>query len=100
METLGGTGLPVGLFGGGDYTMVNRRLASGDVLVLYTDGVSEARDPDDREFGTERVAAAVGRARAASAAGVVEAVLAELDGFRGRGPLSDDVTVLAVRRTG
>jgi sigma-B regulation protein RsbU (phosphoserine phosphatase) len=99
VETLGGTGLPVGLFGGGDYTMVSRRLARGDVLVLYTDGVSEARDPGDREFGAERVAAAVDRARGASAAGVVEAVLADLDGFRGRGPLSDDVTVLAVRRT-
>jgi sigma-B regulation protein RsbU (phosphoserine phosphatase) len=98
VETLGGTGLPVGLFGGGDYTTIGRQLAKGDVLVLYTDGVSEARDPEQREFGAERVAAAVDRARGASAAEVVETVLVELDAFRGRGPLADDVTVMAVRR--
>ena len=98
VETLGGTGLPVGLFGGGDYTTVGRQLGTGDVLVLYTDGVSEARDPEEREFGAERVAAAVDRARGATASGVVQAVLAELDSFRGRGPLADDVTVTVVRR--
>jgi sigma-B regulation protein RsbU (phosphoserine phosphatase) len=98
VETVGGTGLPVGLFGGGGYTTVGRRMVRDDVLVLYTDGVSEARDREDREFGAERVAAAVGRARGGSAAEVVAEVVSALDSFCAGGPLADDVTVMAVRR--
>lgn len=98
LETIPSTGLPVGLFCGGEYASATRRLERGDVLLLYTDGVSEARDAGDREFGGERVAAALERSRGASAEGVVDAVLADLAAFRKGTPLTDDVSVMAVRR--
>jgi sigma-B regulation protein RsbU (phosphoserine phosphatase) len=100
IDSVPGTGLPVGLFGGGDFGSVRRQLARGDVLLLYTDGVSEARGPGEEEFGTERVAAALERSRGASAESVVDAVFAGLAAHRQGLPFSDDVTVTAVRRVG
>ena len=99
IESVSGTGLPVGLFCGNDYGSVGRQLSRGDVLLLYTDGVSEARG-EGGEFGAERVAAALERSRGASAEAVVDAVLSDLAAFRGGGPFHDDVTVMAVRRVG
>jgi sigma-B regulation protein RsbU (phosphoserine phosphatase) len=98
VEPVTGTGLPVGLFCGGEYGSVTRQLGRGDVLLLYTDGVSEARAGDGAEFGAERVAAALEGARGGSAESVVGAVLDDLSRFRRGAPLSDDVTVMAVRR--
>jgi sigma-B regulation protein RsbU (phosphoserine phosphatase) len=98
VEPVTGTGLPVGLFCGGEYGSVTRQLGRGDVLLLYTDGVSEARSADGAEFGAERVTAALASARGESAEKVVDAVLRELAHFRQGAPLSDDVTVMAVRR--
>jgi sigma-B regulation protein RsbU (phosphoserine phosphatase) len=98
LETIPSTGLPVGLFCGGEYASASRRLDRGDVLLLYTDGVSEARNAVDEEFGEERVAAAVERSRGASAEGVVDAVLGDLAAFRKGTPLTDDVSVMALRR--
>jgi sigma-B regulation protein RsbU (phosphoserine phosphatase) len=100
IESVTGTGLPVGLFCGGDYASVTRHLSRGDVLLLYTDGVSEARADGGGEFGAERVAAALERSRGATAEAVVDAVLSDLAAFRRGAPLSDDVTVTALRRVG
>jgi serine phosphatase RsbU (regulator of sigma subunit) len=68
------------------------------VLLLYTDGVSEARNASDEEFGDERVGTVLARGRGASAGQIVQAVLAELSDFRRDTPLTDDVSVMAVRR--
>ena len=100
IESVSGTGLPVGLFCGSDYGSVGRQLSRGDVLLLYTDGVSEARGGDGGEFGAERVAAALEASRGRPAEAVVDAVLSDLSAFRGGAPLTDDVTVMAVRRIG
>jgi sigma-B regulation protein RsbU (phosphoserine phosphatase) len=98
VESLSATGLPVGLFRTGEYGSLRRQLARGDVLLLYTDGVSEARGSDGDEFGAERVAAALERSRGASAEDVVDAVISDLTAFRRGTPLTDDVTVMALRR--
>ena len=100
IESVPGTGLPVGLFCGGEFGSVRRQLARGDVLLLYTDGVSEARGSDGDEFGPERVASALERSRGATAEAVVDAVLSDLAAHRRGAPLSDDVTVMALRRVG
>jgi sigma-B regulation protein RsbU (phosphoserine phosphatase) len=98
IESVAGTGLPLGLFGGGEFGSVRRRLERGDVLLLYTDGVSEAHNGAGEEFGCGRVATALERAAGGSAEDVVDAVLADLERHRGGVPLTDDVTVMALRR--
>ena len=91
-----GGSLPVGLFADATYRTARFTLAPGRCLVLYTDGVVEARNPDGQQFGTEGLEAAV-PAVAASAAGVAEVVLKQVLSHSG-GHLDDDAAVLVLRR--
>ena len=73
-------------------------LAPGDTLVLYTDGVVEALDAAEEEFGAERLAAAVRAAGGRPAAEVVTEVVRAARAFAGRAELDDDCTLVVVRR--
>ena len=88
--------LPVGLFGDATYHTARFTLPPGRCVVLYTDGVVEARNPERQEFGTEGLEAAA-PAVAASAAAVAEVVLKQLLSHSG-GHLDDDAAVLVLRR--
>jgi serine phosphatase RsbU (regulator of sigma subunit)/PAS domain-containing protein len=88
--------LPVGLFPDASYQTARFTLPPGRCLVLYTDGVVEARNPERQEFGTEGLEAAV-PAVAASAAAVAEDVLKQVLSHSG-GHLDDDAAVLVLRR--
>ena len=70
-------------------------LAEGDVLVLYTDGLTEARDGDRRQFGLERVEAEILRARGRPVEAIREAILEALHAFSP--VLADDVALLVAR---
>lgn len=74
-------------------------LASGDAILLYSDGVTEARDADGAEFGAERLAAAVERRLRAGErpAEVLRGVMHEVDRHTD-GPAADDATVVLLRR--
>ena len=91
-----GGSLPVGLFADATYQTARFTLSPGRCLVLYTDGVIEARNPDRQEFGTEGLEAAA-PAVAASAAAVAEVVLKQVLSHSG-GHLDDDAAVLVLRR--
>jgi sigma-B regulation protein RsbU (phosphoserine phosphatase) len=74
-------------------------LAPGDAVVLYTDGIYEARDAAGEIYGEERFQASV-RAHAerdARARPLIEGVLADLEGFVGSRPFDDDITCVVVR---
>jgi serine phosphatase RsbU (regulator of sigma subunit)/PAS domain-containing protein len=88
--------LPVGLFPDATYTTSRFTLPPGRCVVLYTDGVVEARNPERQEFGTEGLEAAT-PAVAASAAAVAEVVLKQVLSHTG-GHLDDDAAVLVLRR--
>jgi serine phosphatase RsbU (regulator of sigma subunit)/PAS domain-containing protein len=88
--------LPVGLFADASYQTARFTLPPGRCVVLYTDGVIEARNPDRQEFGTEGLEAAA-PAVAASAAAVAEVVLKQVLSHSG-GHLDDDAAVLVLRR--
>ena len=88
--------LPVGLFADATYRTARFTLPPGRCVVLYTDGVVEARNPDGQEFGTEGLEAAT-PAVAASAAAVAEDVLKQVLSHTG-GRLDDDAAVLVLRR--
>ncbi len=93
------TGVPIGLFCVKEYPISRFRLAAGDALVLYTDGVTEARNDDDLEYGFDRLAGFVAAQATQSAPALVHACLADVAAFRGRAPRADDVTVMVIRRT-
>ncbi|MDE3167854.1 MAG: SpoIIE family protein phosphatase, partial [Acidobacteriota bacterium] len=72
-------------------------LEKGDVLVAYTDGVTEAFNGEDEEFGEERLAAAVLRHMDKPAAGIREAITAEVSEWRAGAPQSDDLTLVVMK---
>jgi sigma-B regulation protein RsbU (phosphoserine phosphatase) len=70
----------------------------GDLLVFYTDGVTEARSPGGALFGEERLRAAVRANADAGAQQVQEAIVAAVEAFTGDTPQSDDLTLFVVKR--
>jgi serine phosphatase RsbU (regulator of sigma subunit) len=82
------------------YRSSRLRLEPGDGVLLYTDGVVEARSAGDEEFHAQRLESYLAGCRAASAEGVVTGLLERLDDFVGDAPQYDDVTLLALRWLG
>lgn len=98
LEALATTGLPVALVGVGAWQSRALTLAPGELLVLFTDGIPEAWNAAEDEYGEERLQAVLARAKGAPAAAVRDAVLDDLRAFVGGAPASDDVTLMLVRR--
>lgn len=92
------TGPPLGVDVSEHYTVWRGRLRSGDALVAYTDGVTEAFDPDNRPFGSDRLLAALHAGTDAGA--LCSTLVADVHRFAADAPQSDDITVLALRWTG
>jgi phosphoserine phosphatase RsbU/P len=75
-------------------------LQPGDLLLLYTDGVTEAANPAGEEFGRDRLARVVQENRSRSVEDLVRAVRRSLHDFAAGRPLDDDTTIVAGRVTG
>ena len=98
-ETLQGAGgMILGILPMAQYQEASITLDSGDILVLFSDGVTEAVDPDDRDFGEERLANLVGLMRDRPAAEIVEEVHRAVHAFTQGAPAADDITVVIARR--
>jgi sigma-B regulation protein RsbU (phosphoserine phosphatase) len=95
---LGATGVPLGLFCEGAYPTQKTEMACGDTLLLYTDGVSEARSNNEAEYGGERLKQLIASSPGLSAQALVADCIADLNGFRAGAPLLDDLTIMAIRR--
>ncbi len=93
------TGPAVGLWPHGAFEVKRCRLQPGDTLLAYTDGVTEARSPDGKFYGEQRLLA-VAAAPAASVRALLDRVVADLDAHVAGAEASDDVTMLAVRWCG
>ncbi|MBP9143868.1 MAG: SpoIIE family protein phosphatase [Thermoanaerobaculia bacterium] len=98
VERLGATGPPIGLLAQASFTEQERYLAPGDLLVLYTDGIVEACDPDDEEFGLERLEAFVAARRATPLEEISEGLDQALEEFVRGVPYADDRTLVILRR--
>jgi sigma-B regulation protein RsbU (phosphoserine phosphatase) len=92
------TGVPLGLFCEGVYPTQNAEMACGDTLLLYTDGVSEARSAREAEYGAERLKELVASRPGLCAQALVAACIDDLEGFRAGAPLLDDLSIMAIRR--
>ena len=97
-EPLRACGPPLGMFEGASYAPRTIRLKSGDMLLLYTDGVTEAEDMQAAQFGLPRLEQTLVEMRAQPARAVVEQVMARVAAFAGRAPQSDDITCIGVVR--
>jgi sigma-B regulation protein RsbU (phosphoserine phosphatase) len=89
--------IPLGTIRDVTYTERMLRLASGDTLLLYTDGLTEAWC-NGADYGVGRAAAALRRARKLAPRRLLTACRRDLDSFVGGAPPNDDLTMVAVRR--
>jgi serine phosphatase RsbU (regulator of sigma subunit) len=96
-RTIAPTGPALGLIEHAVFQEAVVSVPGGFELVLFTDGVSEALDDEDTEFGTDRVAAMLERLRDRSAAEQAAALVAAVRAHRGARQGQDDVTVMVVR---
>ena len=94
VETIGTGGRVVGIVPAPSWTSASFEMASGDRLLIYTDGLMEAVDDDETEFGTQRIADV---ASGSGADATVEALLREVEQFR-RGRRDDDLSVFTLSR--
>jgi phosphoserine phosphatase RsbU/P len=97
VELLGATGIVVGILPNAKYQQASVDLQPGDVLALYTDGVTEAENPSGEPFGETRLAELLGRSGDEPAQVAVNKAAAELDRFAPGEP-SDDRTLVMARR--
>ncbi len=90
-------GPPVGLFASSKYTQDEVALQPGDLLVLFTDGVSEAENPAQEEWGEEALIAAAQAARGVAPGEAIARILASADEFAAGAPQHDDMTLVVAR---
>lgn len=95
---LEGTGPVVGILPGAAYRESAVEVGAGDLLVLYTDGITEREGQGDEEFGLDRLSSFFAARREAALASLPEALLEKLTEFSGGAPPRDDSTVVLLRR--
>lgn len=95
-KLLESTGLPLGMFCEATFMPSHVQLDMGDILFLFTDGLSEAQG-DDGDYGVERVTSLVCRQGACCASALISACLEDLRTYAGQHPGMDDLTLLAIR---
>ena len=89
-------GIAIGLMEDADYVHTALQMSPGDILILYTDGVSEAMNPAFEEFGMNRLLAVFEQAPPASAESALQQIMAAVDAFADGAEQSDDITCVAL----
>ena len=100
IEQLNATGVPLGMFSHASWKEEVVPLEPGDLLCVYTDGVTEALNAAEEEFGLERLAKLLASGADASTHDLCQTVFDEVGSFAAGVPQYDDQTLLLVRRTG
>jgi serine phosphatase RsbU (regulator of sigma subunit)/pSer/pThr/pTyr-binding forkhead associated (FHA) protein len=98
MEHLAAGGLPLGILPDFDYREGRTQLRAGDVLIAYSDGVTETQNPAGDEFGTVRLQEVIAQNLDRSAAGLRDKIEAALSAFAQGTPAVDDITLVIVKR--
>jgi serine phosphatase RsbU (regulator of sigma subunit) len=98
IEQLSSGGFPLGILPSAEFEVGETQLHPGEALVVYSDGVSEANNLKEEEFGMERLMDVVKRNLGASAAGMRDKVESALSAFTQTAPANDDITLVIVKR--
>lgn len=96
---LNSTGLLLGVVDETDYTEESISIEKDDLLLLYTDGITEAMNHDDKEYGLERLVALVKEHSEKPADQISELILTEIKHHVGGASQSDDITLMLIKRT-
>lgn len=91
------TGIALGLMEDSLYKKATISLRSGDFIVLFTDGVTEATNMRDELYGEERLKLVILSNAGLSAGEMIKKILLDVQGFTGEGPQSDDITLLVIK---
>lgn len=98
VEQLASGGFPLGIMPFAEYEIGETRLADGEALVVYSDGVSEAENLKGEEFGMDRLSQVIQKNLAASASGLRDKVESSLSMFTQTAPAGDDITLVIVKK--
>ncbi len=98
IERIGRGAYPLGIKNGNQWVTLDGTLAPGERLVLHSDGLTESRNENDREFGDAYVEVICGWHPDATATSLVETLVAEWKMFTSRQPAEDDVSIAVIRR--
>ena len=99
IERLEAGGLPLGINSALSYQSGSATLATGDLLLIFTDGLVEAEDDGEHEYGEERMLPVVQTLQSGTAAEALRRIMASVDAFVGLTRQHDDITCLVVRMT-
>ena len=98
VQRLDANGMPLGLFPLVEYERVETALARGELLLLYTDGITEAANPRGEEFGIDRLQNVVARYTREPLVAVAVAIETAVEVFADGTPFGDDRTMVLLRR--
>ncbi len=90
-------GLALGMFPDSIYEERPIYINNGDILLFYTDGVTEAQDTNDREFGVSQLIKIVNESRNLTAAGIIDSIIAAVHKYRGTNKQLDDLTLILAK---
>ena len=92
------TDLPFGMFTNARFSVHQLYLAPGDALLAYTDGITEAHDPNGEEYGIARMKTLAGSCQSRSPDNLISEYLLDLSRFTSGTKATDDLTLLAIQR--
>jgi sigma-B regulation protein RsbU (phosphoserine phosphatase) len=98
VQVLRRTGIPLGVFGDTSWEQRVVQFAPGDMLILYTDGLTEVENTQEEFFGEERLLEVAQANLGRSARDVQDALMAEVHEFVGDAPQLDDITLMVLVR--
>jgi phosphoserine phosphatase RsbU/P len=97
-ERLGATGVALGMFEGSTFDAVDTRVEPGELLVLYSDGITEAEDPQGAPFEEAGLEQVLERELAVTPADIGTRVLAAVESHARNSRFNDDLTLLVLKR--
>ena len=99
VEKLQTGGIALGMFDASDYEQADTRLDPGDVLVAYSDGITEAENDQERPFDEDGLEQALQRYASSPEPDLARALFGAVEQHAGERKMADDLTVLVVKRT-
>ena len=96
--TISADGVPLGIFSEPRYAEVKLELSGGDIVVFYTDGITERTNTAGEFFGTDRLNDLIVANRDDEPEAIVDAVFSELNRFADAREHEDDLTIVVMKR--
>jgi sigma-B regulation protein RsbU (phosphoserine phosphatase) len=98
IQALTTKGITLGLKREAQYELSEIQVNNGDVILLYTDGVTEAMDEQYREYGEDRLSQLLQKNRGLTANEILTRIVEDVQLYRGQAPQNDDITLAVIKR--